>query len=666
SNIGACFTASSPPNINPQTRPISPFDHAAKSAKSSDDGHSPLSQLTPVNVGMLEKAWTFRTGDLTPPGKVNVRGAETTPLKIGDGVYLCSALNDIIRLDARTGAQIWRHESGVSWDNVRFAAVCRGLSHHVSKKIPQGQPCHETIIGATSRDAVKGWRLLAVDINSGKSCESFGTNGEVDLLQGMGRAVPGMVSEGSPPAVVDGVIVTNQEVLDGQRRDAPSGVVRGYDADNGALLWAWDIRRPEGTALPPKGPDYSRGTPNSWAVLTGDEKLGLVYVPTGNAAVDYYSALRTPQENAVASAVVALDVHTGKQRWVFQTVHKDVWDYDMGSQATLFDFPGGDGRAVPALMIPTKRGQTFVLDRRSGKPLTSVKELPAPAYNEVKDDPRAATQPWSVGMPRLGAGKLTEAVMWGMTPLDQLYCRIKFRRARYDGEFTNPTISRPWIEFPGNNGGTDWGSLAYDPQSGIMVANWNIVAMYNQLVPRKKADANGVKAFDDPNWTTGPSAEGPGAQVGAPYAISVETFQNPLTGVLCNEPPYGMISAINMHTRKLLWQRPLGTARANGPFGLHTGLPISFGVPSNGGPIITAGGLVFIAAATDNLIRAIDIRTGKVVWSDVLPAGGQATPMTYSVDGRQYLVIMAGGHHYMQTPEGDYVIAYALPQERRR
>nr|WP_323808478.1 PQQ-binding-like beta-propeller repeat protein [Lysobacter enzymogenes] len=363
----------------------------------------------------------------------------------------------------------------------------------------------------------------------------------------------------------------------------------------------------------------------------------------------------------MSSAVVALDAATGEQRWVFQTVHKDVWDYDIGSQSTLMDYPGQDGRPVPAIIVPTKRGQTFVLDRRDGTPLTPVEERPAP-QGVLPGDPRTPTQPWSVGMPRLGFPDLTEQQMWGMTPLDQLYCRIQFRKARYEGEFTAPSMTRPWIQYPGYNGGSDWGSVAFDPRTGILVANWNNTPMYNQLLSREQADARGLKPIDDPEYKPGGGgAEGPGAMAQTPYGVDVHPFMVKFTNVLCNEPPYGMITAIDMHTRKVLWQRPLGTARANGPFGLPTYMPIEVGTPNNGGPIVTAGGLVFVAAATDNLIRAIDMKTGKVVWSDVLPAGGQATPMTYEANGRQYLVMMAGGHHFMQTPVGDYVVAYALP-----
>ena len=620
--------------------------------------YSPLKQITPENVGKLQRAWTFRTGDLPPPGKVNKWAAETTPIKVGDAVYLCTATDDLIRLDPASGTEVWRYESGVQYEDVPYTAACRGVVYYESAAVPEGQACHARIIESTLNE-----KLIAVDAATGKACETFGEHGRVDLLIGMGKTVPGFVAEPAPPSIVNGVIVTNQEVLDGQRRWAPSGVIRGYSADDGRFLWAWDVNRPDNRGLPPPGESYSRGTPNSWATMVGDDKLGLVYVPTGNSAVDYYSALRSPLENEVSSAIVALDVQSGEKRWVFQAVHKDVWDYDMGSQPTLMDYPDANGQAVPAMIVPTKRGQLFVLNRRDGTPLTAVEERPAPA-GAVPGDPRAPTQPWSTGMPRLGMPDLTEQKMWGITPLDQLYCRIQFRRANYEGEFTAPSIDKPWIEFPGYNGGSDWGGVAYDGNTGILIANWNNTPMFDQLLPRAEADKRGLKSIDDPAYKPGGGgAEGNGAQADTPYGIAVSPFLMPLTQVLCNEPPYGMITAIDMHTRKVLWEHPLGTARANGPFGIHTGMPIEVGTPNNGGPIITAGGLVFVAAATDNLIRAIDIKTGKVLWQDVLPAGGQATPMTYAQNGRQYIVIMAGGHHFMRTPPGDYVIAYALPDD---
>lgn len=617
---------------------------------------SPLSQITPENVGQLKRAWTYRTGDLPAPGQVNKWAAENTPIKVGDAVYVCSARNNIIKLDAKTGKKIWEHDTGVKYESIPYTAACKGLSYYTSTQTPVGQACHTRLIVGTLDE-----RLVAVDSETGQSCQNFGDKGQTNLLKGLGYTVPGFVAVTAPVPIINGTIVVNHEVLDGQRRWAPSGVIRGYDAETGQFKWAWDVNNPTDHKEPAAGKEYSRGTPNSWATMVGDNRLGLVYVPTGNSAADYYSKLRSANENKVSSSIVAIDVKTGEVRWVFQTVHKDVWDYDIGSQPTLFDFPGPNGSTIPAIIVPTKRGQTFVLNRETGKPLTPVEERPAPAA-VVKEDPRAPTQPWSVGMPRLGLPDLSEKKMWGLTMFDQLACRIKFRQARYEGEFTPPSLDKPWIEYPGYNGGSDWGSVAYNPQNGVLIANWNNTPMYDQLITRKKADNLGLQSIDSPKYKPGGGgAEGNGAMADTPYAIQVSPFYLDSTQMLCNEPPYGMITAIDMHTRKVLWQHPLGSGEKNGPFGLPTHMPINVGTPNNGGPIITAGGLTFVAATTDNKIRAFDNRTGKEVWSDTLPAGGQATPMTYSAGGKQYLVIMAGGHHFMRTNVGDYVIAYALP-----
>lgn len=648
---------STPVSIGDTSTDLPAGDWAAYGRDKNGTRYSPLAQITADNVGHLKRAWVARTGDLPQAGKPNKWAPQTTPLKVGNAIYMCTATNSMIRLDPATGKEIWRYTTDVQYKDIPYTAACRGVSYFQSEVIPEGKPCHTRIIEGTLN-----MKLVAVDAETGTLCEGFGSGGRVDLMVGLGKTVPGMVAMTSPPPIVNGVIVTNQQVLDGQRRWAPSGVIRGFDAETGAFRWAWDVKRPHDHGMPAPGETYSLGTPNSWAAMTGDDKLGLVYVPTGNAAVDYYSAMRTAEEEEISASVVALDVQTGERRWVFQTVHKDVWDYDIGSQVTLMDYPGPGGTAVPAMIIPTKRGQLFVIDRVTGKPLSPVEERTAPV-GRVAEDPRSPTQPWSVGMPRLGAPELSEKTMWGVTPLDQLYCRIKFRRNRYEGEFTPPGVDDPWIVFPGYNGGSDWGSVAYDPDTGILVGNYNNTPMVERLVPRSEADKMGLRSLDDPQYKPGGGgAEGNGAQADTPYAIEVTPLMVSFTNMLCNEPPYGKIMAIDMHTRKPLWERPIGTARANGPFNIGTGLPIPIGTPNNGGPMITAGGLVFVAAATDNLLRAIDMKTGKVVWSDVLPAGGQATPMTYEADGRQYVLIMAGGHHFMGTPTGDYVVAYALDQ----
>ncbi|MDG6093545.1 pyrroloquinoline quinone-dependent dehydrogenase [Acetobacter sp. AN02] len=621
--------------------------------------YSPLNQITPENVSQLKRAFVYHTGSKPGPGQINKWAAETTPIKVGDGLYMCSALNDIMKLDPATGKEIWRHNSGVKYDSIPYTAACKGVTYYTASTVPEGQPCHNRIVVGTL-----DMRLIEVDAADGKLCEGFGTHGQVNLMKGMGSSVPGFVAMTVPPPIVNGAVVVSHEVLDGQRRWAPSGVIRGYDAETGRFLWAWDVNRPDDHGEPAEGDHYSRGTPNSWAALTGDNELGLVYVPTGNSAADYYSSMRSPEENKISSSVVAIDVKTGSPRWVFQTVHKDVWDYDIGSQATLFEFPGKDG-PIPALFMPTKRGQTFVLDRRTGKPILPVEERPAPQESDVPGEVRSPTQPWSVGMPRLGVADLKETDMWGMSPIDQLYCRVKFRRAHYDGEFTPPRIGQPTIEFPGYNGGSDWGSVAYDPQTGILVANWNVTPMYDQLVTRKKADQIGLMPIDSPHFTPAAGgAEGNGAQADTPYGITVAPFWNQYTGMMCNKPPYGYITAIDMHTQKVIWQHPLGSARANGPWGFPTHLPLTIGTPNNGGSTITAGGLIFLGATTDNLIHAFDLKSGKELWNDVLPGGGQANTMTYEYKGKQYVAIMAGGHHFMMTPVSDELVVYALPDSK--
>ncbi len=614
--------------------------------------YSPLTQITPRNAGKLERVWLSRTGDL-PEEKF---GAETTPLKIGNTLYLCSARNILIALDPATGREIWRYDPKVSDDWIPYTAACRGVSYYAVPGADPAVACATRIIEGTL-DA----RLIAVDARNGRPCMDFGTNGQVDIKQGMGEVTPGMVSITSPPTIVRGVVVTGHQVLDGQMRAAPSGVIQGFDAVTGALRWAWDMTRPDRTGAPLPHETYTRGTPNMWTTASGDEALGHVYLPMGNSAADYWSGSRSALEKRYSTSLVALDVTTGRPAWSFQTVHNDVWDYDLGSQGTLVDFPTAGG-AVPAIVLPSKQGDLYVLDRRTGQPLTRVEERPV-AQGGVEPAQRSRTQPFSL-FHTLRKPDLSERQMWGMSPIDQMICRIQFKRAKYDGFYTPPTADRRWVQYPGYNGGSDWGGIAVDAVRGVIVANYNDMPNYNRLVPRAEADRRGwAPRGQARGGDMGHGAEGAGdPQAGTPYAIDVNAgWRLPVTGLLCKEPPYGGLRAIDLRTGRTLWDRPLGSARRNGPFGIHSMLPFEIGTPNNGGAVVTAGGVVFVAATTDNLIRAVDLRTGKTLWQDVLPAGGQSTPMTYEAGGRQYLVIMTGGHHFMETPVGDQVIAYALP-----
>ncbi|HEX7011204.1 MAG TPA: membrane-bound PQQ-dependent dehydrogenase, glucose/quinate/shikimate family [Steroidobacteraceae bacterium] len=636
--------------IQPADAPVDE-DWAAYGRSNAATRYSPLRQIHRENVRQLARAWVYRTGDMPVEGEKKW-GAETTPLKIGERLYLCSAMNKLIALDAASGKELWKYDPHVSKEHIPYTAACRGVAFYEAPQLAADAPCKRRIIEGTL-DA----RLIAVDAADGEPCADFGRDGQVSLTEGMGKVLPAMVAVTSPPSIIRGVAVVGHQVLDGQYRHAPSGVIRGYDAVTGELVWAWDMLHPDRKGSPPAREEYARGTPNSWTIASGDEELGLVYVPMGNSSGDYYSGSRSDIENRYSTSIVALDAMTGEVRWSFQTVHLDVWDYDLGSQPTLIDFPVGED-TVPALLVPTKQGDLYVLDRATGEPVLPVEEWPAPRGN-VPGNALSPTQPHSPAMPVLRKPDLTEQDMWGLTPFDQLYCRIQFRAASYDGLYTAPTLGKRWIQWPGYNGGNDWGSVAVDVERGILVANYSNVPMYNQLITREEAEERGLVALGMPGGSS--ESSGPQPMIGTPYGADIAPWRL-FTGMLCNDPPYGSITAIDLSTGTVLWDVPLGTARRNGPFGIPTYLPINIGTPNNGGPIVTAGGLIFIAAATDELLRAIDIETGKVLWTDALPAGGQATPMTYEVGGEQYVVVMAGGHHFMETRSGDYLIAYKLPR----
>jgi quinoprotein glucose dehydrogenase len=657
-SIAAAFL---PYRVTPATRRMPPGNEsipASMSAQPDADWsaygrgydarrYSPLAQVNRENVAGLRRAWTFRTGDL-PKERW---GAENTPLKIGDSLYLCTGRNILYALDARSGKARWRYDPKVSDEAIPYTAACRGVAYYAE---PGASGACATRIIEGTLDA----RLIAVDARDGKPCAGFGRGGVVDTTEGMGKVSPGMVSITSAPTIVRGIVVTGHQILDGQRRDAPSGVVLGYDAVTGRLAWAWDMLHPEWEAAPPAGQSFARGTPNMWTTASGDEQLGLVYLPLGNSAVDYWSGSRTPVEDEYTATLVALDVRTGKPAWHFRTVNRDVWDYDLGSQATLVDFPTR-AAPVPALLLPSKQGDVFVLDRRSGEPLVAVRELAAPAGG-IEPARRSPTQPES-GFHTLRGDDLDERSMWGLTPFDQLACRIQFRRAVYRGIYTPPD-TRPSVQYPAYNGGSDWGGIAIDPRRGIVVANYNTMANYIRLVPRADANAKGWKPRDEGGAAAEQDAADP--QEGTPVAVKVNGgWRLPLTRLPCTQPPFGGLRAIELATGRTLWDRPFGDGRNNGPFGLPTHLPVPIGTPNNGGAAVTAGGLIFIAASTDNQLRAIDIDTGETLWQDTLPAGGQATPMVYAIDGREYVVVTAAGHHFMETAPGDYVIAYALPNK---
>ena len=414
--------------------------------------YSPLTQINASNVGNLQKVWEVHTGGLpTNPDYAKLYGTENTPLKVGNLLYTCTAKNVILALDAATGKPVWRVDPQVPDKWIPYTTACRGVAYYQLPGAAAGTLCAGRIIEGTLDS-----RLIAVDALTGKPCTDFNGTGQQDTKIGMGPVYPGLASINSAPTIVRGIIVVPQRILDGQCRCSPSGVIQGFDARTGKLAWAWDMQHPDWHGYPPAGQTWFKGTPNSWTTSAGDEKLGLVYVPTGNVADDYISTGRTPQENAYSSSLVAINVTTGKPRWSFQTVHKDVWDYDLGSQPSLLDYKG-----TGAVVIPSKQGNLYVLDRATGKPLTPVGSIAAPEGG-VEPAERAPRQPVSLWQ-TLRHPVLTEADMWGMSPIDQMICRIQFRQADYRGFFTPPRVDKYTVEYPGYNGGSDSGILPSTP-----------------------------------------------------------------------------------------------------------------------------------------------------------------------------------------------------------
>ena len=608
---------------------------------------SALAQIDSSNVGALTRAWSFSLGK-EPSGEP--APFEATPLKVGNRLFVCSGYNDIVALDPESGKQIWRFAAHASVDGV-FGQTCRGVTYFKDAAADASALCAERIYTATIDS-----RLLAVDAATGLPCPGFGSNGAVDLLKGISAAPVGYYHVTSPPAVIRGKLVIGGWVTDGQTTGEPSGVIRAYDAVSGKFAWAWDIGRPDLTGEPGPGEHYTPGTPNSWAPMSADEVLGLVYVPMGNATPDYHGGHRTPEMDRYSSSVVALDAATGRPRWHFQTTHHDLWDYDVPAQPVLIDL--ADGR--PALLQPTKRGEIFMLDRRTGAPIAPVVEKPVPV-STVAGERSSPTQPFSTGLPNFAGPRPREATMWGLTPIDQAWCRLQFRRARFEGSLTPIQADRPTITWPGALGGINWGSVSVDPRTRIMIVNSSHVINYNRLIPRAVANAMGLKPIPKPSFE---NVAGPVAQAGTPFAASVAPFLSPLVAP-CTQPPYGLISAVDLNSRKLLWQKPFGTARDSGPLLLTTGLPIPLGVPNIGGSVTTGSGLVFIGATQEHMIRAYDARTGRELWKGRLPAGGNATPMTYwsAKSGRQFVVIAAGGHGGILSGYSDQLIAFALPKQ---
>jgi membrane-bound PQQ-dependent dehydrogenase (glucose/quinate/shikimate family) len=604
-------------------------------------------QINVDNVAQLEKAWEIRTG---VPGEF-----KGTPIQVGDGLYLCTGQNIILSLDPDTGEERWRFDPDLQSPKIGFWDTCRGVTYY---DVPDSNPsadCAERIFTATT-DA----RLIAVDKETGRPCSDFGVNGEISLLAGMGEVIPGFYFVTSPPTISNDVLVLGGWVLDNQMTEEPSGVVRGFNPLTGELVWAWDMGREDRSGLPPEGDNYTRGTPNVWSLTSADEELGLIYVPTGNGTPDYFGGHRSEAMDQYASSIVALDAATGRVRWSFQTTHHDIWDYDVPSQPTLVDIPV-NGVVRKAVIVPTKRAEIFLLDRETGEPITEVAEIATP-QTDIPEEYTVPTQPFSVGMPSFGRETLTEADMWGITPFDHAACRLQFKRMRYEGPLTPPTTGYGSLYYPGVAGGMNWGSVAVDEVNHLMVVNTMHNPSVVRLIPRDEVT-------DSTQFGIG------GAQSGTPYGVYSFFFLSPIFAP-CLKPPYGELAVVDLASQEILWRRPFGTAKEQGPLGIPSGLPLQMGMFYNAGSAVTGGGLIFNGGVVDSTFRAVDLFTGEEVWTDSLPGSSTATPMSYvsPATGKQYVIVTVpdgGGGLSLEAAvddgtddeeaPGGYVMAYSLP-----
>jgi quinoprotein glucose dehydrogenase len=605
--------------------------------------HSPLTQIAPANVGELEVAWTFHSGDVLDGSTSLAPSAfQNTPILFGDSLYVCTPLNRVFALDPETGAVRWSFDPAADIEGI-YTLNCRGVSAWEDSRAQPGAECARRIFTGTL-DA----RLIALDAETGRPCPGFGAGGTVDLKAGVGDTQPGEYGVTSPPVVIGDRVVTGTMVLDNRRLDAPGGVVRAYSARSGKLLWAWDPVPPQENAGG-RAP-YRRGTANAWSILSADPARNLVYVPTGNTSPDYYGGERDGLDY-YSSSIVALDADSGEVVWHFQTVHHDVWDYDVGAQPVLFELARG-GERVPALAAATKMGHLFFLDRRSGTPLFPVEERPVP-QGAVPGETLSPTQPFPTRPAPLHPAALRPEDAFGFTFWDRGRCRKELEALRSEGIFTPPS-TQGTVQYPGMVGGMNWGSVSIDAPRGLLLVNTLRVATLVRLVPRAEFEARFAE--------TGPPKYGFEPQEGTPYALERRPLVSPL-GAPCNPPPWGTLAALDLASGERVWEVPLGTARDLAPFPIWWFLG-TLGVPNLGGPITTASGLTFIAATTDAYLRAFDTASGAELWKGRLPTSGQATPMTYRLrsGGRQYVVVAAGGHMLMGTKPGDALVAFALPE----
>jgi quinoprotein glucose dehydrogenase len=605
--------------------------------------HSSAAEITPANVGDLVPVWTYRTGHMSAPENILERTKfQATPILVEEKLVLCSPFNVIIALDPATGKEIWRHDPKVSMElRPGNGFNCRGVATWHDPEAAPATACASRIYEGTSDR-----RVIAVDLADGKPCAGFGKDGVVAVDPEMAETWPGEAGISSAPVIAGGAVIVGSAISDNVKVAAPKGIVHAFDVRTGALKWSFDpIPRDESAASLGWNNDIpTEGHANVWAPMSVDAARGLVFLPTSSPSPDFFGGLR-PGDNRYADSIVALDVETGAVRWAFQTVHHDLWDYDVPAQPMLATITK-DGAKRDVVIAATKTGLVFTLDRETGAPVFPVEERAVP-QGAAAGEFLSATQPFPVAPRPLVATTIDAKDVYGFTPWDKGDCARQVREARHDGLFTPPSVQGT-ILYPFTGGGANWGGGAFDPNRNRLYLNTSSAMHLVRLIPRAETDED---------WHDVPHGE-QAPMRGSPYAMSRAVMLSPF-GLPCNPPPWGMLHAIDMDTGEIVWESILGTTEELAPLGLA----LKTGTPNVGGPLSTAGDLIFIGAAMDNYLRAFDASDGRELWQGKLPAGGQASPMTYEYGGRQYVVIAAGGHRDLGTKKGDYVVAFALPRE---
>lgn len=600
---------------------------------------SPLNSVNVENVAALREVWRYDGKDfIAAKGFAGTR-LEATPLMVDGTLYTCTSFDRVLALDPASGAVRWAYDphaihadGAVVLPGERRTRHCRGVAYWRDAKAAAEQMC-ATRVYRSSGDAA----IVAIDGRTGQPCRDFGAEqGHPGYVthKDFENHGEGIRTASSPPLVIGDVIVAAANAIDGTM-DAADGMVRGFDTRTGVLLWEFnpipeDKRRVTGAA-------------NVWTLLSGDPERKLVFLATTSPSTDFYGGKRQ-FDIPLSNAVVAVSTETGKVVWHYQILKHDLWDYDLPGHPLAVTIRK-DGRQRDVLIQQTKMGTLFVLDRDTGEPVFPVEEKRAPA-SDIPGERAAPFQKTPV-LPETFAGtRLTRDDMFGLTPFDRAWCRARFDELRYEGVFTPPSEQGSLI-FPSALGGGNWGGAAYDPHNNLLIIKAENLATIVTMKPAQSGD--GPK---DADYLTRP-LEGTG------FETSGELFLSPL-GIPCTPPPWGTLTAIDMNSGKRVWQVPLGQPRR---FGMTAPAFLNWGSPNVAGPVATAGGLVIVGATLDKKIRAYNVKTGRELWASTLPVPGMAVPLTYAHNGRQYVVIAAGGNSLAETDIADSIVAFALPQE---